>query len=799
MPLRSSVASPPAVPYRTGTWRASLRDEWPLAVFCSGVAAIALLYNLFDAPDVLYDEAAYTWAAQQVAMGWHLTLDNQPFFVHPPLMFLLQAGWLRLTGYGSAALPSAVRAARLLAASVGVANVLLVAAMAYRLAGSATPQRRRIVTGVVASLTALDPVLVRYDRQDVIEPFALCISMLVLHAAWAMRDRGALAYVSVTGLLGGLALLTNQITIFLILIPLLFALLERNGPLVHRSAAALGIALVLFFTFLLWAVELGLGGSFVEVQTATLRRLIGLVQITGLNMPGVSLAGSVVRSITQYSSSYVVLAIGFVALIWCWTRRNTPCGSFLTAWLTSSYALAFYIVAVGTLNEQFFVYLLPAAIVGSVMFTDALVAGWSRRRILRRAFRRQGHRGGVPRLPLAVSAVGYAGLVGLSAASWGANYIGPSDGVIQVDKLIAGTIPACAAVNASGDSSKYSYLLDGRSFASFSVGAAALADGVHYFVLAPYDATERSGDMTPALASWIQDDGKKLDSFPSQVYKTVQLWYVPASPYDPVADIIDIPGGAFINTVGSHCGGYRVTDGNLGSFYSEYQALGGKSMVGAPLSQVTGLGKGGHEQLFDGAVLANRSTTSSAVQALPIVAMLAARSPATYRQAGFPAIVSGSTPAQRRDWLTNPAITRIYLGGEVNTSRTYAAAVRRYGQPLGPPVALLGGGVSQPFADVILEVVPGKGGGVRAAAVTQDALGAGVLRVSAQARDPQPPPPLPNPTPLGHPEPTSVAPFVLTLGAALLLYGFVIAMLTSWQRRRQSTTMDEPYWDEAAS
>ena len=146
-----------------------------------------------------------------------------------------------------------------------------------------------MVTGVTAVVAALDPVLTRYDRQDVIEPFALCVSLLTLHAAWHLRDRGALAYVSVTGLLGGLALLTNEITICLIAVPPLFALLERNGPLVRRSAAALGIAVAFGGLFLLWAAQLGLAGSFVTVQTATLRRLVGLVQITGLNVPGVSL------------------------------------------------------------------------------------------------------------------------------------------------------------------------------------------------------------------------------------------------------------------------------------------------------------------------------------------------------------------------------------------------------------------------------------------------------------------------------------------------------------------------------
>lgn len=777
MSARTQASS--AVPAGAGSTRASLRGEWPLAVFCICVAAVALLNNLFTSPDVLYDEAAYTWAAQQVALGWHLTLTNQPLFVHPPLMFLVQAGWLRLTGHASAPLPSAMRAARLLSASVGVGDVLLVAVLAYRLAGSATPRRRRVVTGVVALVAALDPVLVRYDRQNVIEPFALCISMLTLHAAWHLRDRRTLTYVSITGLLSGLALLTNEITIFLIVVPLLFALLERNHSLIRRSAAALGIAGGFLLLFLVWAAELGLAGSFVSAQTITLQRLIGLVQTTGFNLPGVSLVGTLERSIIQYSSSYIIIAVGFAALVWCWARSNTQSGNFLTAWLTASYAAGAYIVAVGTLNEQFFVYLLPACIIGSVLLVDTLIVGWSRGAT--RSYQR-GSQGEVSRLPLTIAAIACAGLAGLSAVSWVTNYSGAGDGVILADQFIETTLPACAAVNASGDPQKYSLLLGGRSFANFSVGAAALADGVHYFLLAPTDAIERNGDMSPALASWIRGKGRQLASFPSQVYKTVQLWYVPASPYNPAADLVDISGGAYVNTVGSHCGGYTVTNGSLGSFYSAYQALGGKSVIGDPSSQVTHSGSS-HEQLFDGVVLADQPTTGLAVRALPIVEMLAEDSPAIYRKAGLPPVRLHAPATERHHWLTNPAITREYLGGGVNSPARYAAAVRRYGEPLGPPFALPGGEIGQAFADIVF-TVPAGGRSPHAATVTPEAQAAGLLSIPTKARDTQPPPPLPNAFPLGRAEPTSVEPFVLTLGAVLLLYGCAVAALARRPPRR---------------
>ena len=33
-----------------------------------------------------------------------------------------------------------------------------------------------------------------------------------------------------------------------------------------------------------------------------------------------------------------------------------------------------------------------------------------------------------------------------------------------------------------------------------------------------------------------------------------------------VADLIDVSGGVYVNTVGSRCGGYTVTNGKLGIF-----------------------------------------------------------------------------------------------------------------------------------------------------------------------------------------------------------------------------------------
>ena len=795
---RRRAPLPPSPPASTGSggtgrWRAFLRAEWPLAVFCSCVAAIALLYNLFAAPDVLYDEAAYVFMAKQVALQGQLTLTNQPMFIHPPLMWLLEAGWLRLTGYASAPEPSAIYAACLLSASVGAIAAVLVGAMAYRLAENATSPQRRVIAGAVTLLVALDPTLVHYDRQAVIEPFAVCMGMVVLHAAWSLRARGTFAYASIVGLLGGIALLTNEIAVFLVIVPVIFGLLERDRPLIRKSIAAFGITLAFALIDFLWAVELGLGDEYIWVQTNGFQRLIGLVQITGFNMPGVSLVGTLIESVKQYSSSYIMLGAGFAALAWCCSRKNTQTARFLFAWLIASYALAAYIAAIGTLNPQFFCYPLPGCIVGSVYLADAVTARWINyraRQLPRNVGGRQSRR--VRRLPLAVGTVAGAGLVALSAASWVSTYSEPGDGVARADRYIAANLPACAMVNASGDSEKYSYLLGGRYFTYFGVGPDAIANGIHYFLLAPTDAIERSPDMTPELESWIEANGQRLETFPSATYKTVQLWYVPSSPYDPTADLTDINGGVYVNTVGSGCAGYTVLNGKTGAFYSAYTALGGKGVVGKPVSKVTGSASAGYDQVFDGAVLTREPGSGGKVQALPVVATLAKDSPSAYRKAGLPPVLSSITPAAARRLLTNPVITGFYLGGGIS-SASYTAAVKRYGRPLGPPSRLPGGGFAQAFANVVLDA-PANGRSVHAATIAPALLAAGVLHLPAGATVPQSPPPLPlgqyssysslaGSLPVYQPAP--LKPFIETLGAALLGYGFLVALVATRRTRRE--------------
>jgi len=750
--------------------RAPLLTDAALVLGCAGVTIFALFYNLFVSPDTFYDEVVYTKASQNVALHGDLTWTNVPLFVHPPLMFLVQAAWLLATGHAHVALTSAVRAARLLAATAGAANVLLTASLAYRLARWASRRRRRIITVTVAVVAALDPVLLRYDRQDVLEPFALLVTLVCLNVALWLRGKGR-AYVPVVGALSGLALLTNEITIFPIVTPVIFALLERDRALLRRSVTALAVGVVFLFLFLAWGAELGQASTFLNVQSATLQRLVGLVQTTGLNVPGTSLAGSVSRSLAEYLSSYIVLGTGAVALCVGWLRKGTAEARFLTAWLTASYAFGAYIAAAGTFNEQFFVYIMPAAVVGGVLLVDSMLSI-----VLR-----------LSRATFASVAAGVLALavIGISGAAWAADYASPGNGVERMDQFIAQHLPACSVVNASGDVEKYSYLLPDRTFSFFSIGPAALADGVHYFVLAPNDAVANYGNMSASLADWIRSHAQLVVSYPSKVYGSVQLWQVPSLPFDAQVGTVAIPGGAFINTSGSRCGGFTVTNSAGSNMYAAFAARGGKAVLGPPLSASFRAGRGGPEQVFQGAVLATSpaGAPGNVGLALPVVAELAARAPRMYEGAGLPRLGASVPVAGRAAWLTDPAIRAAYLAGGKLTGRSFSKGAQLYGLPLGPPAVISGGMVAQAFQGTVLEHSRGSRA-VHSVDIAPLLEVSGIVRAPAAAQRLSPDPPLAPAIGLGATKSSTVVPFAITLGGALALFGLITVAVLRFKRDR---------------
>jgi 4-amino-4-deoxy-L-arabinose transferase-like glycosyltransferase len=713
-----------------------------LVVLAGGVlAAVALLWNIRSSPDTQYDEVVYTEAARQVAEGWNLTWTNSPMFGHPPLSFLTQAAWLRLLGMDDAPLTDAILAARVLTAVVAVFAILLLGLLAAYLMPAASRRRGLVLVGLVMVLAATDPVLLRYGRLALIEPIALLVGMLTLCLAIRLRSARPLLYVPVVGLATGLTLLTKEVTVFLLFTPVVHALLGRDRRRVAVTAGAFAWGVGLWLLFPLWAVALGQTSDFVDVKFATVQRLLGLLQITGWNRPGVSFVSAVTDQLGQYASSYLFLAGGALTLTWLLTRALSGAPRWLLAWLLTSYAFGAYMVVLGTLNEQFFVYILPAAIVGTVLAADAALV-----------------RLGGPGVVTGLAAV--VAVLGLSLGGWVRYYASANDGVFEVADLVRGSLPPCATLATTGDPDKLSYLLPGQTVTMFATAEGAEAHGVHLFVLSDKDVSAGYGTATPELLASVRARGELLGRFRSATFRGLEVRRTPVDPYAPLADTERIAGTTFVLTDGDRCGGFAVGE----PFGSGWAALGGKAVVGAPVTGPWSDPDRGY-QAFTGAVLT--AGPDGRVSALPVVPTVARAEAAAWTAAGLPPVTArpgdDPTDAQVLTALTDPAIATAYLQAPAGPAAVPAAR-ERLGAPVGPPTEI-GGTVRQAFAGGVLERTAT---GVRLAPLSRLLLDAGVVRPGTAARTPVAAPPL-SPD-LVRPLPTSVQPFVTALLAGLALY-----------------------------
>lgn len=746
-----------------------------LVVGCALPASVAVLWNIPRSPDSMFDEMAYTRAAQSIEQRWHFGWTDRAVFVHPPVSFLAQAGWLHLLGRGAAALPDAIAATRLLTGAVAVLNVGLLALLAYRLMPQAGARRRALLTLVVAVLAATDPLLLRYCRVALIESFALFGCLVTLYAALALRHRRWVVYVPVVGCASGLTLLTKELTVFLLLTPVLYAVLGRDWRRARVAVAALAAGVCLWLLFPLWAARIGLADAFLSEKLISFQRLLGLVQVTGWNRPGFSLLSflsTVVGDLAQFATSYLFVAGGALATLWLFLHRLTESARWLLALLLTSYAFGAYTFLLGTLNEHFFVYVVPAALLGTVLVTDAVVA--ARANVAR-------HRGRRLWTVAVAPVVALLAVLGLAGASWIRFYAHDSDGLFRIAAFVRTHVPPHSAVNGTGDPDKFAFLLPGYTITDYGTGPGAASHGVHLFFLSDKDAEQRNGNTTPELTSWVRAHGTRLAAVPSTTYHGLELWQVPTERHDPLADVEPVRGGSFVITEGSRRAGFPVLDGPFGDFATTWAAAGGKALAGPPVTARWTV-DGTSRQVFDGAVLA--ATTGQPVTTVPIVPSLSSTAPGAYRAAQLPPVTQPPgrirpSDNQVRARLTDPPIATAYLAtrdpGSVGRARDV------FGDPVGPPTLMPDGWVRQAFAGAVFERASSSTD-VRFASLGPLAIQAGIVVPPGTAAAPVVPPSL-----LPEPLPPQTAPvdlFLAYLGGALGLWVVVTALMNVRRRRR---------------
>lgn len=511
---------------------------WPgiFSILIFVVAYTAVAWHLNQNPDIFTDEIVYTRMSIRVSGEGALVWDSgDPFVVHPPLYFILQGFYHSITGdhaapiFAAGDIFSSVYHARNLNAFFAGLTALVLFWMGRRLHGNGLGL-------LLAALFILDPFGVRINRRAMLETSAAFFSLLGVFILISPSDRRSISLprAILAGLLLGCGLLTKELTFPALIAVGIFSTWEfirhprQPGPAL-KTAAAIPVALLTYGLYPLWILMSGDWTSFFAEKFLSLRRLLGLIQLTGWNRPGISFLDLLIDRLTQYGPSYLLFGLGALAtvvlLLW---GRDRLAGRFLASWGIVLYPFFAFITLFGSGNDQFFYFLLIPAIILTGYALIVFAAEIDRRFRFGNSprFRMQ-----LGSFQLTVAKVLSASLLivvlPLNLFLWLNTFAFTQDnGYYQLTQYVNTNLPPGAMLNASGDPIKFRYFMPNRPVSAAATPQEAIKEGVHYFVLAPKDVRLQYGRIQPELAQWIVANGERLFSTTGNSYGDIYLYRV---------------------------------------------------------------------------------------------------------------------------------------------------------------------------------------------------------------------------------------------------------------------------------
>lgn len=481
-----------------------------LVVILVGLAAFALrAVHLDRSWDIFIDEITYLRISQGVAENLQVRLYGEPFYLHPPTFFFLEAIYIKLFApVGS--LIEQIYEVRYLNATLAGFSAILLLAIGRRLAGWPA--------GIAAAVMyAIDPFVIQADSRIMLETSAVLWVLLgyyvVLFVVDEERTTLPLWRVIFAGVLFGLALLTKDMTAFLTLLPLAVCFL-LNWSIPRWQSALCGTTAALVYA--LYPLSVYVNDDWPQFAYQKLRgvyRLSGLVQETGFNQEGgPSFLKAVVSNLDKFATTYALLGTGAVAICVLFLLGGAA-RRLLVAWTASAYALLSYGIVFGTIEEQFFYYLVvPSLLATAVAATLTLRAGvmtiYRERRTLLRAT-----------VILGLVYVGWCGAV------WVQVHFTPNNGYERVVDYLDGNVPKGARIASMTDTSDF--LLDGYVAGKWDSVEELRAFDVEYALVDSYLVQEGYGRASPEVYRWIVENGELVYGFQGHGSGVLGLYRLP--------------------------------------------------------------------------------------------------------------------------------------------------------------------------------------------------------------------------------------------------------------------------------
>ncbi|WP_337059685.1 phospholipid carrier-dependent glycosyltransferase [Kineococcus sp. G2] len=334
-----------------------------IAAGAAALGAALRLLHLDSAYDIFVDEVVYDRLGRSLSTGSIPTLQNGPFFLHPPGFFVMDALWQGAFPHSDDVWTLTYRA-RALNAVLGGLSVALAFLLVRRIGGA--------LAGAVAALLLLvEPFVLRQNGRVLLETatvfwLLLGLALLVVLSDRfdrGQRGRGQRLLAVATGLALGFAVCSKDVAVFFVVIPLGLAA-WRRWILDRRSlAVVLTSAAVPYLVYLVVVAANGLFEAFFTQKFRGVLRLLGLEKSTGFNREGApSLSGRLLDELAHFWTTYLLMGVGLVAAV-VLLRSADRLRKLLGAFGAATVGYLGYAFAFGTIEEHFAYYLVvPAAL-----------------------------------------------------------------------------------------------------------------------------------------------------------------------------------------------------------------------------------------------------------------------------------------------------------------------------------------------------------------------------------------------------------------------------------------------------
>jgi hypothetical protein len=480
--------------------RVSLRALRPLllltaVVVIAGITFVLRAAFLNRSFEVFFDESIYLTISRNTAHSFSITYDGKiPFFLHPPLFFLIEAAFLDLTRPLGNQIQQifAVRYVNVFFASLTAGLILL---LCRRLANWAA--------GLAAAAAfALEPFLIRINSRNLLETVATFWVLLGLYLLTKPRDEGRTAgWTLAGGLAFGAALLTNEPSAFLTLLPLAVCVVAGRPLPRRRAVSAAFVATALYSLYPLGVLLTGTWSEFADQKFRGLRRFAGLLQESGFNAGhGPSFHSAVLSHADQFLTTYALIGYGGVVIVLL-ALFGRGSGRVAALWAACAYLLQVYSVFFGTNEEQYFYYLVVLAIVVSAVGTAELWRARSedtptRMRLLRAV--------SLALVPLFFIWSGHV---------WIERHLTPDNGYEGLFAFIEHSVPTGSRISAT-DSTQVA-LLRGHPFQIAMAGTPADVTRlrVQYLMVSTQLVHDGYSSATPELLAWLPRHAVLLHRF----------------------------------------------------------------------------------------------------------------------------------------------------------------------------------------------------------------------------------------------------------------------------------------------